>query len=206
MMITEALRLQSQGSKHLHFLIDVNDEQIIYSNQSFINQFSDIKNPAALLPYIENEDLKYVMEKYLACKSGEKVEDFESRVYIDGKRHVYKIAAALLIISTGQHIVGCDAEDITDLKDYINVLNEHNKKKNSILNIVSHDLMGPIGIIQSLSGLLNDPEKKTDEQRLYQYIDLINRTSKKCIALIRNFINQEFLESSGVSVVKKKSN
>ncbi|CAM3975580.1 two-component system, OmpR family, sensor histidine kinase VicK [Pedobacter westerhofensis] len=203
-MINETLRLLSESSRHLHFLIDVRNGRIIYSNQAFINQFNDITDPAVLLPLIEHEDLEYVMEKYLACKSGEKIEDFESRVHIDGKRHVYKIAAALMVTSSGQRIVGCDAEDITDMKDYINVLNEHNKKKNSILNIISHDLMGPIGIIQSLSSLMSDPEKITDEHRLHQYTDLINRTSKKCINLIRNFINQEFLESFGVNLVKKR--
>lgn len=116
----------------------------------------------------------------------------------------YKLNAILAVTASGQHVIGCDAENATAMRDYLNVLNEHNKKKNSILNIISHDLMGPIGIIQSVSSLLTDPETFPGEQRVRQYLSLINRTSKKCIDLIRNFINQEFIESFGVKLVKKR--
>jgi len=182
----------------------MSDETIIYSNQAFDRIFKHGGNPAVLLTYIDPEDRQYVIDNYSACKSGDKIDDFECRIVIDRERRCYKISAVLLEFPSGQHIIGCSAEDITDLKNYLNILNEHNKKKNSILNIVSHDLMGPIGIIKSLSGLLSDPEKVRDERRLQQYLTLINRSSKKCIDLIRNFINKEFMESFSVNLVKKR--
>jgi two-component system sensor histidine kinase VicK len=203
MIINETLRLLYENSRHLNFLIDIANDTIIYSNTSFKELFKTATGPSVLLSYVHPEDREYVIQSYRMYKSGEKNKDFECRIVIDGVPRYYKISI-VFITQPGRVIAGCCAEDITDMKDYLDVLNEHNKKKNSILNIISHDLMGPISIIESLSGLLGDHKQVSDERRLQQYVHLINRISKKCIHLIRNFTNQEFLESSAVNLVKAR--
>lgn len=205
MIINETLKLLCESSDRLYFLIDTNNDTLLYSNPAFRDLFkeSPVIEPSACLSYVHPEDREHFLLKYQACKFGEKIKDFECRVIIDGKHRFYKISIAL-IDHSGEHVAGCTAEEVTDLKEYLNVLNEHNKKKNSILNIVSHDLMGPIGIIESLSSLLGNETRPVDERRVQQYVNLINRTSKKCINLIRNFINQEFLESAEVKLIKHR--
>jgi hypothetical protein len=53
------------------------------------------------------------------------------------------------------------ADDITAQKGYNDYLKKYSDKKNSILNILSHDLAGPLGMIHNLSTLLEEDAKSS---------------------------------------------
>lgn len=59
---------------------------------------------------------------------------------------------------SGGTIIGY-AQDITAQKEYNDVLKKFSDKKNAILNILSHDLAGPLANIQVLSAMLADDAK-----------------------------------------------
>ncbi|MDJ1506109.1 HAMP domain-containing sensor histidine kinase [Xanthocytophaga agilis] len=93
-------------------------------------------------------------------------------------------------------------EDITKLKYYLDVETKYSNKKNAILHILSHELAGPLGTIQSLSSLTISRLKEYNDEDLIRVVSLISQTSKHSLKLIRDFVEQEFLESSEVDVVK----
>lgn len=206
MKITDTLKVFCDVSTHIYFFIDTKDSKVIYANASFENLFNgfDTEKLMAIISKVHAEDREFVTQNFEACKAGEKIDGFECRIIINGALHYYKLYP-IRITGNKHDVIGCCAEDVTALRDYINILNEHNKKKNSILNIISHDLIGPIGIIQSLSSYLSDHNNVPNQERLQQYFHLIHKTSNKCINMIRNFINQEFLESAEVKLVKSRT-
>jgi two-component system sensor histidine kinase VicK len=204
MIIDQTLKKLCDSASHLYFLIDIKSDTIIYANPAFMKSFAAATQPSQLLNLVHPEDRDYVIQNYESCRTGENIDDFECRIDIDDKFHKYKVSAVSVLSDTGQTIIGCRIEDITDLSAYIRTLNDHNKKKNSILNIIAHDLMGPIGIIQSLAVLMSTSPDEQPEGKIRQYVEIINRTSKKCINLIRNFINNEFLETAAVNLVKHR--
>ena len=157
MTINKTLRLFCENSKNLYFIIDTNKNSITYANPSFKSIFPDPEadEPSALLKYIHPEDRDYVIQNYQECQQGKPVTDFECRLIISAKEYYYKISPVLLVADQVRSIIGFTAEDVTLLRGYLDNLNDHNKKKNSILNIVCHDLIGPIGIIESVSRLLS---------------------------------------------------
>ncbi|HWV70265.1 MAG TPA: HAMP domain-containing sensor histidine kinase, partial [Pseudosphingobacterium sp.] len=80
----------------------------------------------------------------------------------------------------------------------------HNDKKNSILNIVSHDLVGPLSFIRNIATILSRELKALNNFKFDKFISIIYKTSEECIDLIRDFLNVEFLESSEVRLLKKR--
>jgi two-component system sensor histidine kinase VicK len=96
------------------------------------------------------------------------------------------------------------ANDITVAKHNSNVLKKYAAKKNSVLEILSHDLAGPLGAIQGLSAAIGRRVKQYNDPELEEWVDLISRMAKRNIHLIREFVKQEFLESSSVELIKQR--
>ena len=75
-----------------------------------------------------------------------------------------------------------------------------------MLHILAHDLAGPLAMIQNLSGALAEEAKPYGSPALDKLIDLIERTSEHGIMLIKDLTSQEFLESTGVDLVRRRAN
>ncbi|MET1057939.1 MAG: PAS domain-containing sensor histidine kinase [Pedobacter sp.] len=204
MIIDETLRKLCDHSTHLYFLIDINNDVIVYSNPTFNHLFGSVYQPSVLMNFVHADDRQYVIQNYESCRSGSQINDFECRLSIDGVHYHYKISAVCVSSDAGQTIIGCRAENMTMLTEYIRSLADHNKKKNSILNIVAHDLIGPINSIEVLSNLLGSGREGKCDREMQEYLQMINRSSKKCINLIQNFINKEFMQSTALSLVKRR--
>ena len=96
------------------------------------------------------------------------------------------------------------ATDITKEKDYSNTLHKFSDKKNSILQILSHDLLGPLGSIEMSALLLSEDMEHHTNAKAIKLIDTIRKSGKKSVAMIRDLINNEFLQSSEASLVKQR--
>jgi two-component system sensor histidine kinase VicK len=81
-------------------------------------------------------------------------------------------------------------------------LQKFSSKKNSILEILAHDLAGPLASIQGLSALVTKNQQITENKDLNELISLINNKASGGVHLIRDFVKQEFLESSQVSLIR----
>jgi two-component system sensor histidine kinase VicK len=181
-------------------------DRFIYMNASCLNFFGlesiEIKSKF-LLHMVHPEDRRYVLFKLKQCNEGIAVSDVECRIQ-RGKNERWLNTTPHLINEDGQHLLIGTAEDITSYKANEETLNNHNNKKNSILNILAHDLAGPIGTIGNISDMLARGARKFEDASLNRYIALIDRITKKSLKLIRDFLNQEFLESAGVQLIKKR--
>lgn len=156
-----------------------------------------------IIEMIVPDDQPYVLSKFKAFLNGQPVENVEFRVR-RGTYDRWLRVTPYMVTADGGWVIAGQAEDITSSKATIEVLNNHNIKKNSILTILSHDLAGPIGTVQNLSTLLSRETTALKNPRIDHIIGLINKISKSNIQLIRNFLDQEFLESSGTVLFKKR--
>lgn len=133
------------------------------------------------------------------------VQQAEVRFVIDGNVNWLQLDAALIKNESGENLLAGMAVDISAMKSYISVLQKHNTKKNAILHILSHDLAGPIGVINNISTVLKREAGKFNDPKIDQYISVIIKTSKSSIKLIHDFVNEEFLESVGVDLLKRRT-
>ena len=206
MLSTNHLGYLTDRTSVLLFTYDLNRQQFTFMNPactSFFNLDNINVQPNQLLEMISPEDKMYVLSKFEAFLSGETIENVEFRIR-RGKYERWLRITPYRVTENNESLVVGQAYDITTSKDTIEVLNNHNIKKNSILTILAHDLAGPIGTVQNLATLLEKETSGLNNPRIAHLIGLINKISKSNIHLIRNFLDQEFLESFGTILFTKR--
>ena len=123
---------------------------------------------------------------YHELLEGVLISDIEFRIQL--RNQIEKWVCLKPRVIEEQLIIGY-AQDITAQKEYNNVLKKFSDKKNAILNILSHDLAGPLANIQALATMLGDDVKDgIDHQQIHEVISLIERSSKQGTQLIQDFI------------------
>jgi two-component system sensor histidine kinase VicK len=66
------------------------------------------------------------------------------------------------------------------------------------MEILAHDLKGPIAIIQSFASLIEKRMSAFQDLEIVEWLKLIQETCGRSIELIRSFVNSEFLESANI--------
>jgi two-component system sensor histidine kinase VicK len=199
------LALQDR-SKLLFFSYDLAFSRFTYTNPAF-RTFFDISSRELdyhqLLTLVHSEDRSYIENSFKELLSGKELPVLECR-FIDRDHQRWLRINAYLVKENDVNAIMGHAEDISIDHKHSEVLNSHSNKKNSILNILTHDLAGPIGTIGNLSELLKRETINLENHKVNEYISLVRKISKNCLHLIREFMNQEFLESVGVKLLKKR--
>lgn len=195
-------------SKKAIFSFDVELDQFIYSNPAFQDVF--LKNNSLIRVDIQSmihpEDAGFLKEGYeVLLQKGKK--NIEFRLVLPDKTiRTIRLEAFIISIGKGRQVITGIMEDITAFKDHSNTLNKFSNKKNSLLNILSHDLLGPLGTIQNLSAIIQKKATDFENKELNRFVSSIEKMSRNSIAMIRNLINQEFLESASAELVLRRTN
>lgn len=197
--------LLAESSSMLFFAYDPAAAQFTYINPAFRTFFSlasDMPKLETFMAMVHPDDRNYIIERFEDIAT-DSVDGIECRFTQNGTNGALRINAYLITEQDKRLIVG-HAEDISVYKQYINTILKHNAKKNAILNIVTHDLAGPLGTISNLSEILKKETIANETTKALVHLDMIKKISKSCTKLIRDFLNQEFLASADVPIVKRR--
>ncbi|WP_347158973.1 PAS domain-containing sensor histidine kinase [Pontibacter chitinilyticus] len=203
--------LLDQTNKVL-FSYELESRRIVSLNSAFdqiwkIPGENVLADSAVIFDTIHVDDKEYLAKEYAELLNGIPKRDLEFRIVLPDKVVKWICMTPQLITDRdGKQFIAGIAEDITAAKDNIGNLQKFAAKKNSILEILSHDLAGPIANIQSLSNLLSEKVEAYENADLSNLVDIIQASSKNSLQLIRDFVNQEFLESSNTSLIKRRVN
>ncbi|MES2730792.1 MAG: PAS domain-containing sensor histidine kinase [Bacteroidota bacterium] len=173
-------------------------------------------NLSLLLDTVHPEDRNHVLDMYKQLFNHQKVTAEFRIIHSDGTARWLLLHAYLIRQSqedsNGQpsnspeeEIVGY-ASNITSQKEYHDNLHKFADKKNSVLEILSHDLAGPLSSIQALAKHLSELIQPYENGDLNEIVQILTRTSQHGLQLIREFVDQEFLESSQVTLLKQRTN
>jgi two-component system sensor histidine kinase VicK len=198
----------AEHEERLFFAFDLIGRRFVYLNPTFESFFSITTSSASiddLLALVHPEDEAYLKQTSLAILPGEFKSRIEFRVLFEEKKYSFSLS---LFYKKEQDqagiFTGC-LEDITAFKEHNDTLNELSNKKNAVLNILSHDLAGPLGSIKNLSTLLSRKTRLLEDPEVGKWISMIEKISKKGIHLIQEFVKQEFMESAGAALLKKRT-
>ena len=193
------------------FAYDSTSNQFTYVNPSFEHLWELTiekinANPQVLLERIHHEDREYVLETYKSLVK-EAIPDkaIEFRIIMPGlvlkwvSLHLYYIKD-----TTDKQILGGIANDITAVKNHQDNLHKFAAKKDSVLEILSHDLAGPFRNIKGIASLMSKKIQKYEDPDIEKMVEMISNTSERSIKLIRDFVKQEFLESVHEALIKKR--
>ena len=194
-----------ENSSLLFFIYDSQAEVFNYLNptfKSFFNSIEETMTLALFLDYVHPDDRNYLVER-LENVAEEPVDGMDCRFSLSEGERTLRISAYLSDKTSQSQLVG-HAEDISATIAHEKVINKHNANKNAILNILSHDLAGPIGVIGNLAEIIKMNAPQISDAKIIAQLDSIHEISKSCIQLIHNFLNQEFLQSVSVPLVKRR--
>jgi two-component system sensor histidine kinase VicK len=192
----------------IYWAFDVSKNEYVYSNPAFEAFFQlspERATPKMLYEMVHSEDKRYIKSVFESMKPGHFRENLEVRILLREKIFFLRVSMALSTTPEGSRIVTGYVDDITAFKESIDVMESLSNKKNAVLNILSHDLAGPLGSISNYSYLLARKADPKDALTL-QMINSIESISRRCIRLIQEFVKLEFLESSGVDLLITRQN
>ncbi|PRY10101.1 two-component system sensor histidine kinase VicK [Pontibacter ummariensis] len=207
----DSLQFLANHTEQAIFVLDAASLHFTYLNPAFLNALKLNQDSGlafdAVLNMIHEEDQQYVQEAYQQLLEGQELKELEFRV--DLPEHGERWMCLRPFLKQGeagrQQVVGY-VEDVTAARQYNDYLKKFANKKDSVLHVLGHDLAGPLGIIQSLSGVMADELKANKSEELEKLIGLIGKTSAHAVKLIKSFINHEFLATTGVDTIKRRVN
>lgn len=200
------------NSSKVAFTFDVETKTIGYLSKGFEQLWTYprerlLSNPASILNTIHAEDKEYLQKEYMETLAGKIREDVEFRMTLpDGGVKWLVANVQLFTDKDGKRSLTGVVDDVTTLKDNISTLQRFAAKKDAILEVLSHDLAGPLGTIKSLSSLLAKYLEDNQNEEIKNIVGIIYQSSVRSIRLIREFIDQEFLESTNPGLIKIRMN
>lgn len=204
----EVMKNMTAQSDEVFFIYDVNQSRFNYVNESFqVITKRETKelliHPKHLLKIIHKEDLGYIKQsfKFMLKKTTKSMLDFRICRPDKSERWIRLKVYPVLKGGEVEYLTGI-AEDDSARKASIFNMQKVNGWKDSNLEILSHDLRGPIGTVQMLSSIIarNMPENK----EVKKLTDMISEISKRNIVLIQNLLSREAIDTAEVEISKER--
>ncbi|WP_210465692.1 sensor histidine kinase [Rufibacter roseolus] len=193
-----------------YFIYHLGNHQVLYLNLAFsrifgISREDTLLDASQLLQQVHPDDHDFLLEQYhkLLAKGSQK--GIEVRLTLPGEDLKWVCLSATVLEEAGERFLCGYAEDVTLRKEYQNNILKFNSKKNSTLEILSHDLAAPFQNIQGMMDML-ETELEAASPATVELMEYIKENAKKGSDMIRDFVDNEFLESSQVVLHKERVN
>ncbi|WP_207423949.1 sensor histidine kinase [Desertivirga brevis] len=184
-------------------VLDVSTESLLYVNSAFKNFFNlngDLTSASNLTSYISKEDKAYLRDVYTELLQGIKKPKVDIRFNSPDRGGEWlRIQPWLVENDGGSHILAT-VTAITDEKENYSTMDKYANKKNAVLNILAHDLAGPLSIANTLASSL----RNRIDGALYRQVEAIAKIISQSHNLIKDLTNREFFETAEVQLVKDR--
>jgi two-component system sensor histidine kinase VicK len=199
------------NSLGVHFIYDLAESRVHYVSEAYERVFgspADEVNDhlADWLARVHPDDVAYVRERLAAAPEEEVVPDLELRVDREsGGTQWFCLTACRLPAEAGKTYLSGQIQDITRAKETVYNAQKFNMKKNATLEIMSHDLAAPLVLIQQLTDHLAAEAQPNRNPAVQEILNLIEQTCTEGVNLIRDFVDNEFFESSLVELRRERA-
>jgi two-component system sensor histidine kinase VicK len=192
-----------------HFAYDVAARQVVYVSEAYEQITGD---PAAhmaedwphLLAAVHPDDWQYLRRLVARASPGELIEDVELRLERRAGTQWLRVSVQQVADGQGQPFLVGAVRDITAEKAVALNAQKFSTKKDATLEILSHDLAGPLALMQQLADQLRH-ELPNANPMTQQLLRLMQRTCQQSTDLIRDFVDGEFLESANVDLKTERA-
>ena len=207
----DVFRQMGDQSNDVYFEYNVTEARFSYISPAFENVWGIDRNlilssPEYLLNTVHPEDRSHVVDCYLDFKESAVEKKCQFRILLDDNADKYIRVSLYPIAAQGQNnLIAGIAEDVTVVQRNILYTEKINARKNSTLEILAHDLKGPLGTISMMASSIQREMQLEGKEHVLDAIKYIQDMCSRNIALIRNLLNQEFLESTEVELRKERA-
>lgn len=213
----DLLERWSNSTKEVYFIYDLKARQLLFMNnfsRYFPGQTMEElrKDPSQVLALIHPEDKEYVIRNFKKVRKEEVAVIEEFRLWLPDKSirwvnvKTYRIQNEEDGQGDEQGIVFAIMEDITQRKEYELTLFNIKEQKDTVLQILGHDLRSPLNIIQMSNTLLRREAVNEEKGIVKKLIETIDRTSKGALRMIADLLDSEYLETQEMKFTKTRIN
>jgi two-component system sensor histidine kinase VicK len=201
---------QVAASTQVHFIYDLAAGQVTYVNAAYeqlLQGRPDHVNEElpALLARLHPDDMPLLQRYWQLWTQGRLHDDIEVRL-----RPTPDMPAQWLCVTphwlqdaSGQASLGGIVRDISRSKLYQDNSDKFTSKKNTVLEILSHDLAGSFVMVQQLTGYVREGLRDHPNPQVLSMLDMVLDTSQRSVKLIHDLVNQEFLESTEIPLKRE---
>lgn len=198
-------------SRKIFFLYNLSTHRFDYLNEAVerVLQLSHDKilaSPRQLVTAIHPDDRQAVTRRFWQMIEEKKPHELKFSLLLpDDVRKEVNVDAYPIIDDSGKltHLAG-EAEDVTKQAQYVDYLLEFARRKNTALEMVAHDLLGPLSIVKGIADLMESEHREQKHEELSNYTDIILNAYDSCLELITEVLSSEHLKSPTIYVKKER--
>ena len=199
----------AKQSSVLYFAFDLTNNRFLYLSNAFepiwqIKRDDAFKTPLKLLDSVHSDDREYLIKRFHELLYEGNKNDLEFRIDTVKSKVWINLKPILIAQESHKGVIVGTAEDISKKKEAELHMANFAAKKDSVLEILSHDLAAPLSNIKGLSSILIKEAQAKDLPEFEKIIKMIELTSERSIRLIREFVKHEFLQSQGSALKKDR--
>jgi two-component system sensor histidine kinase VicK len=201
---------QAQASPHVYFIYDLTTQRVVFVNAAYERMLGGRQAQVndelpGLLARLHPDDLPVLRLCWRLWQKGGLHDEVEVRLVAPDQPdewfcltpHWYQDAA-------GQAWVGGLLRNTSVSKEHRENMHKFNTKKNTVLEILAHDLAGAFVMLQQLTEYVQEEMSPQLNPRVPEMLRLMQSTSQQSVQMIRNLVDQEFMESSKVSLRRER--
>lgn len=190
------------------FVYDLADKRFTYLNEAFSQIFEatneTFKAQASIvLEYILSEDSFYLNSRYEDLLTTGCISNTEFRMQLPGGLHKH-VSCDAYLMDDHQTIIGF-VKDVTNAKKHEDYIIDYGARKDTLLDMVTHNLMGPLNLSKNVLGWIQKSiTNESDTQLLSEQLHLMQESTQQCIDIVTDFLKEEHLESESIYVRKTR--
>ncbi|MFD1874580.1 PAS domain-containing sensor histidine kinase [Hymenobacter bucti] len=192
-----------EHGNELYFAYDLGEQRVMYVSPAYEQITGDPSEHIHddlpyLLARVHPDDWQYLLQRVAQAAPEECIQDVEMRLSRtpEGTQWL-RVSVCPRQLPTGARYLVGTVRDITREKEVVINGEKFNTKKNATLEILSHDLAAPLALLQQLTEHLTW-ELDGPNDKIRELLRLMQRTCTQGVNLIRDFVDNEFMESASV--------
>lgn len=193
-----SLKVLIENSNLMVFSLDTESGLFEQANHAF-RFFQEVQGPLQniqdLADRLPLEDRDLLQARLLAVEHS----PIEATIvrFSTGQGQVYLELNMYPYSESGISKIAGYARDVTQQTEFQQAILSHNSMKNAILNILSHDLVGSLAILEKLAVLALETSGRKEGDPLVPILSSMEEMCRSNAGLIRGFLRKEFLSSMG---------
>ncbi len=188
------------------FIFDGKKEAFAYVNGPFADIFGLtgaelLDNPRLIVPFFYAEDSKYLLNCYEELLKQSHLE-VEFRLQFPDRSVKHLCLNSYLSKETG--MISGFLKDITRNKEHEDFIVNYGAKKDTMLDMMSHNLSGPLHLSKNILHWMQDTYTGENAEEIRKQLRYIQDNTQQCIDIINDFLKEEHLESEKIYVKKTR--
>lgn len=189
------------------FIYSVPDKKFLFVNKAFTRIFNEpaanLKaNPTLVIKSLKAEDTYYLQKRFEELMQTGSITDTEFRLQFDVNdlRH---ICCDVYAIQHKKTLIGF-VKDITDAKEHEDFIINTGARKDTLLDMVTHNLSGPLYLSKTILESVKKNYVETKNAPIGSEVKMLMETTEQCIEIVNDFLQKEHQESALIYVKKSR--